>query len=132
MMAHCHRLLLIKHKTNKTHKKTTKKKTKRREGAYFQAPTLPFHFWLSLLPFCFKRFLLASSSSQARKINKQRKKNHREEKKCKKRRKLSFKLLLCPFTFGSRFYPFVSNTFSWHLLLLKQKKKKKKQRKKKP
>ncbi len=38
----------------------------RREGVFLQAPTLPFHFWLSLLPFCFKCFLLASSSSQTK------------------------------------------------------------------
>jgi hypothetical protein len=55
---------------------------KRRKGAYLQAPTLPSHFWLPLLPFCFKRFLLASSSSQAKeKKRKQTKENHREEKK---------------------------------------------------
>jgi hypothetical protein len=30
--------------------------------------------------------------------------------------------LLCPVTFGSHFYPYVSNALSWHLLLLKQKK----------
>jgi len=37
-----------------------------REGAFLQAPTLPSHFWLSLLPFCFKHFFLASSFSQAK------------------------------------------------------------------
>ncbi len=58
--------------TKKTkHTKKQQKKTKRREGVYFQAPALPSHFWLLLLPFCFKHFLLASSSSQA------------EEKKCR-------------------------------------------------
>jgi hypothetical protein len=49
-------------------------------------------FTLPFLPFCFKRFFLASSSSQA-------------GKKCKERRELSFKLPLCPFTFGSPFCP---------------------------
>jgi hypothetical protein len=37
----------------------------RKEGAFLQAPTLPSHFWLSILPFYFKCFLLAFSSSQA-------------------------------------------------------------------
>ncbi len=63
-----------------THKKT-RKKTKRREGAYFQAPVLPFHFWLSLLPFCFKRFFLASSSSQAEEKKKKTIKKKRNAKK---------------------------------------------------
>jgi hypothetical protein len=67
-MAHYCRLLLVKHKIDKTHKK---KKTKRREGSYFQAPVLPSHFWLPLLPFYFKRFLLTFFSSQAK--EKQRK-----------------------------------------------------------
>jgi hypothetical protein len=84
------------------------KKTKRREGAYFQAPTLPFHFWLLLLPFYFKRFLLTSFCPQAEK----KKKNHREEKKFREEKELSFKLPLCLLTFGSHFYPFVSNSFS--------------------
>jgi hypothetical protein len=56
-MAHCHCLLFLKHKEDKTHKKRTKKKTKRREGASLQIPALPFHFWLLLLPFYFKCFL---------------------------------------------------------------------------
>jgi hypothetical protein len=41
--------------SSKRKKKTIKrKKMQRREGAFFQAPTLPSHFWLSLLPphFC--------------------------------------------------------------------------------
>ncbi len=122
MTAHCHCLFLLKHKEDKTHKKTTKK-TKRKEGACFQALALSSHFWFLLLPFCFKRFLLASFSSQ-------KTKNHREEKKCKERKELSFKLLLCPFTFGSHFCPFVSNAFSLHLLL-KQKKRKENTKEKK-
>jgi hypothetical protein len=78
-MTHCHHLL-HKYKEDKTHKKTTKKKTNRREGTYLQALTLPFHFWLSLLLFYFKRFLMASFSSQT---EGKKKKNHREKKKCK-------------------------------------------------
>jgi hypothetical protein len=100
-MAHCCRLLLLKHKEGKTHKKTKKQNTNKREGIYFQILVMPSHFWLPLLPFCFKRFLLASSSSQVEK----KKKKKRKKKKCKKGRELSFKLLLCGFTFGSCFCP---------------------------
>ncbi len=92
----------------------------RKEGAFLQTPALPFHFWLPLLPpilpFCFKCFLLASFSSQ----------EEEKEKKCRERRELSFQFLFYPFTFGSCFCPFVSNTFSKHLFLLEQKKRKKK------
>jgi len=124
MTTHCHCLLILKHKKNKTHKKTTKNKTKKRERAYLQAPTLPFHFWFPLLPFYFKCFLLASFSSQTKeKKRKTKKKNHREEKKCKEGREFSFKLPLCPVTFNSRFclhfYLFVSNAFCWYFPFLK-------------
>jgi hypothetical protein len=60
-----------KHKEKENHRR---KKYAEKEGAYLQAPVLPSHFWLLILPSCF-----------------------------------------CPF---------VSSTFSWHLLLFKQKKKK--------
>jgi hypothetical protein len=64
--------LLLKQKkiTKNIWNKTIKKiKMHRKEGAFLQAPTMAFHFWLPLLfspllPFCFKGFLLASSSSQ--------------------------------------------------------------------
>jgi hypothetical protein len=45
---YCRCLLLLKHREDKTRKKTTKK-TKKREGAYLQALALPFHFLLLLL-----------------------------------------------------------------------------------
>ncbi len=45
-----------------------------------------------------------------------------QKTKPKKGRELTFKLLLYLFTFGSRFYPSISNAFSWHLFLFKQKK----------
>ncbi len=35
-----------------------KKKMQRREGAFLQAPTLPFHFWLPFLPSHFWPFVL--------------------------------------------------------------------------
>jgi hypothetical protein len=41
-----------------------RKEMQRRERTFLQAFALSSHFWFSLLPFCFKRFLLASSSSQ--------------------------------------------------------------------
>jgi len=62
--------------------------------------------WLLLLPFCFKcfswHFLLLK---QKKSTKKQRKKTIKKKKKCTKTRELSFKLPLCPFTFGSHFYP---------------------------
>jgi hypothetical protein len=51
---HC-LFFLLKHKKDKTHKKTTKK-TKRREGAYLQALALPFHFWLLVEHLCQSMF----------------------------------------------------------------------------
>jgi preprotein translocase subunit YajC len=91
--------------TKKTkHKRKQQKKTKRREGAYLQAPVLPFHFWFSLLPFCFKHFFLASFSSRTKEKKNKEKKNHREENKCEKGREFSLKLPVCIFIFGSRLY----------------------------
>jgi hypothetical protein len=48
------------------------------EGTYLQAPILPFHFWLMLLPFCFKHFLLASSSFQTKKKKKKKPEKRKE------------------------------------------------------
>ncbi len=72
--SHCRHLLLLKHKEDKTHNT----KTKRREGAYLQAPAMPSHFWFLLLPFYFKRFLLTSFSSQTKNKIKYTKKTHIE------------------------------------------------------
>jgi hypothetical protein len=70
--------------------------------------------------------LSSFSSSQT-----QRRQNTKENNKKKPRegKELTFKLPFYLFTFGFRFYPFVSNTFSWHLFLLEQKKKKIKKKK---
>ncbi len=62
----------------KIHRK--EKKMQRREGAYFQAFALPFHFWLLFLPsyFCIfvsSAFSLASFSSQVE----ENKKKHRKK-----------------------------------------------------
>jgi hypothetical protein len=108
------------HRKRQNTQKNNKNKTKRREGTYLQAPTLPSHFWLSFLPFCFERSLLTSSSSQLEeKKKKQRKKNHREEKEGVFLQAFAlfshFLLLLLPF----HFYPSISNAFSWHLFFLK-------------
>jgi hypothetical protein len=114
----------FKHKANKTHKKTTKKKTKRREGAYVQALILPSYF----------SFLLASSFFQ--KVKKKKKKNveKRGNFPSSSRFPLSllafasaFRLLPSRFyllTFGFRFclptFALLFQTFSlWHLLLVK-------------
>jgi hypothetical protein len=56
-------------------------------------------------------------------------KKTKKQKKPRERKELIFKLSLCPLTFGSRFYPFISNDFSWHLLLPKQEKKNTKKKK---
>jgi hypothetical protein len=78
------------------------------------APTSTF----SLLPFCFKHFLLASSSSQAEE------KKKTKNKKCREGKELTFKLSLGLLIFGSRFWPLVSAlSFQalspWHLLFFK-------------
>jgi hypothetical protein len=46
--------------------KNNPKNPNRKEGTYFQAPALPFHFWVPLLPFCFKCFLITSSYFQTK------------------------------------------------------------------
>jgi len=47
---------------------------------------MPFHFWLSLLPFYFKHFLLASSFSQVeeKKRKTKKKKTLKKKKNAKK------------------------------------------------
>jgi hypothetical protein len=92
---HCHYLLLFCNTTIEKNDNTlssssssqtwrrqntqenNKKKTKRKEGVYLQVLGLPFHFWLSLLPFYFKRFLM-TSSSQA--IEKKTQRTRKEKK----------------------------------------------------
>ncbi len=108
-------LLLLKHKKIK---KNTKKKKIVEKGRNFPLSSrstlsllAPVYAFL-LFPFCFKHFLLASSSFQV-------------EKKCTEEgRELTFKLSLCPLTFSSLFCPPVfaflfQVFFPWHLLLLK-------------
>jgi hypothetical protein len=56
-----------------------------REGAYFQALALPSHFWLLLLPFRFKCFLLTSFSFQTKEKKNTMKKKTIEKKKMQKK-----------------------------------------------
>jgi hypothetical protein len=100
MKTHYRHLFILKHKEDKTHKFFFLK-MKRKEGTYFQALTLPSHFWLPLLPFCFKRFLLAPSSQ----VKEKKKKTIEKKKNCRKGKELSFKLLFCPLTLCSCFCP---------------------------
>jgi hypothetical protein len=50
MMAHCHRLLLLKHKEDKTHKKTTKKKPRKGRELTFKLPFCPLIFGSDICP----------------------------------------------------------------------------------
>jgi len=64
MIAHCRHFLFLKHKVDKTHKKTTKKNQKKGGSSplssCFALSLLVHASALSLLPFCFKRFLLTA------------------------------------------------------------------------
>jgi hypothetical protein len=93
-----------------------------REGAYFQAFVLPSHFWLLLLPFCFKRFLLTSSSFQTK-----GKKNTMKKKKTIKKKKMQKNEGIYLFS-NTKKKKNIKKGGSLHLV--KQKKKKKPQRKK--
>ncbi len=113
----------------KTHTHTQRKKTIKKKKNVKKGESSPSNsrFTLSLLVptyaflllyFHFKRFLLASSSFQA----KEKKKNTKEKKtinkkKCKEGKELTFKLPLYPLIFGSYFYPSVS-TLSFQALSL--------------
>jgi hypothetical protein len=71
-----------------------------------------YHYFLLLCDTAIKEnddTLPSPSSSQT-----QRRQNTLKttKQKPKKMRELTFKLLFCPFTFGSHFYLFVSNAFS--------------------
>jgi len=121
--------------------KQRKKEMQRREGIFLQAPVLPFHFWVPLLPshFCpsvsnaFPWHLLLLKEKKRKE-----KKNHIEKKKCKEGKELSFKLSLCPLTFGSHFCPPASalpfQTLSLGIFFFSSRRKEKKRetKKKKP
>ncbi len=84
---------------------------KRKEGTYFQALTLPSHFWLPLLPFCFKRFLLAPSSQ----VKEKKKKTIEKKKNAEKGRSFPlsscFALSLCALVFALLLIPFCFKQF---------------------
>jgi len=64
-MAHCRRFLFLKHKVDKTHKKTTKENQRKGgsspSSSCFALSLLVHASAFSLLPFCFKRFLLTTT-----------------------------------------------------------------------
>jgi hypothetical protein len=185
MTAHCRRLLLLKHREDKTHKNTTKRiqekgrslpsssrfalslltpastflllhfrfkcfllasssfqthKKQNTQKNQKKGGSLPFHFWLPFLPFCF--FISVSSTflwhllllEQKIKKTHKDKKNHEEEKICREGRELTFKLLLCPLIFGSYFYPLIFalsfQMISPNIFFFSNRRKKKIQRKK--
>jgi len=110
MKTHYRHLFILKHKEDKTHKFFFKK-MKRKEGTYFQALTLPSHFWLPLLPFCFKRFLLAPSSQ----VKEKKKKTIEKKKNVEKGRSFPlsscFALSLCALVFALLLIPFCFKQF---------------------
>jgi hypothetical protein len=126
-------LFIFKQKKKKT---IEKKKNVEKGGSFpfnsrFSFSLLACTSALPLLPFCFKRFLLAFFSSQAKK-----KKKKKKGKKMWRMEGVSFKLSFYPFTFGSRFYLPKSAFLFQHFLLafssFQAKKKKTKTKKKKP
>jgi uncharacterized membrane protein len=122
MMTHCRLLLLLKHKEDITHKKTTKK-TKKKEGTYFQAPTFALSLLAPISTLLFQMFshgVFLFSIIQGKKTQR--------KKRCRKGRQFSFKLPLYPLTFGSYFYPFVFalmfQTLSLNIFFFSSRKKK--------
>jgi len=122
-------------------KKTQRKKNHREEKTCKEGKELTFklllcpltfdsHFCFLVLHFHFKCFILTSFFYQV-----EGKKNHREKKNAKKGREFTFKLLFCPFTFGSRFC-FITFAFLFQALSLSifffSSKKEKQRRKKNP
>jgi hypothetical protein len=136
-MTHCHHLILLCNTTieedNNTLSSSSSFQTQRKQNTQdnnqkknqegkeltFKLMFCPLTFGCHFYPFVSNAFSLHLLLFKQKK----RKENYKEKNKCKERKVLSFKFPLCPLTFGSRFYPFVSNAFSLHLLLLKQKKK---------
>jgi len=93
----------IKH-TRKQLKQNQKKGGSLPSSSRFAFSLLVLASAFLFLHFRFMCFLLASFSFQVvRKKKHKEKKNRREEKTCKEGKELTFKLLLCPLTFDSRF-----------------------------
>jgi len=108
MTTHCRRFLLFRHREDKTHKKTTKKKPREGRELTFKFSlcflTFGFRFCPPAFALSFQVLSLGTFFSNIRKKKPQRKKNHRK-KKCRKGRELTFKLPLCLLIIGYRFYP---------------------------
>ncbi len=81
----------------------------RREGAYFQALALPLTFgsylWPPISAILFQTFFPWHFLLLKQKKKKHKEKENHIKKKCRERRELTFKLLLCLFTFGFCFWP---------------------------
>jgi len=121
----------------KKRKPQRRKNMQRKEGAYLQAPTLPFHFWLPLLPF---RFCISISNAfswhlllfKQKKTKKQKKKPIEKEKNAKKGRNLPLSSRYA-LSFLASASVFSFQALSPSIFLFSNKRKKKNtQRKKKP
>ncbi len=92
--------------------------------------TFDSRFCFLVLHFHFKCFVLTSSFYQVE----EKKKTTEKKKNAKKGRELTFKLLFCPFTFGSRFclltFALLFQAFSLSIFFFSSKKKKKNAEKK--
>jgi hypothetical protein len=120
-MTHYRRLLLLKHKKNKTHKKITKKKPRQGRELTFKLPLYLFTFGSCFYPYVpnvFPGIFFFSIFF----------------KKCRERKELSFKFPLYPFIFGSYFcpptYALLFQTLSPGIFFFSSRRKEKKQRKK--
>ncbi len=107
----------------------------RREGVHLQAPVLPSHFWLLLLPFYFYLFVSSIFSwhflllkQKKRKKNTKKKKSQRK-KKCKEGKELTFKLPFYP-SFLALALAFLFQALSLGIFFFSNKRKKKKNTKK--
>jgi len=88
-----HIIVIFFSNTKKTkHTRKQHKKTKKKEGAYLQTPSLPSHLWFLLLPFCFKRFLLGIFFFSSRR---KKKKNIEKKKSAEKGGSLPFFSRFC-------------------------------------
>jgi hypothetical protein len=99
----------------------------KREGAFLQAPARPSYFWLSLLPFCFKRFFITFFSFQAKE---KKRKPIEKNINAKKRKSLPSSSRsahsLLAFAFGILFLPFRFKHFLLGIFFFSSKRKEKK------
>jgi hypothetical protein len=126
---------------DKTHKKATKKKPKRRRELTFKLLLYPITFGSCFCPPAFAlSFQVLSlgifffSRGKKKHTHTKKKKCHREEKICREGRELTFKFSLCLFTFGSHFCPLAFalpfKVFSPVIFFFLSRKKKQKKKKK--